>query len=159
MRQVDKRWRRDERRCNKRGRTKQLAGQTREDQEADKRQGRWRTFVAVPLPERGGTQPAELRVSICAIAPQLFCGKLGDGDGCGVIFSISYRRYVMKKLRLNFHLLLPYVVPLNKALFGHNFQKGKGGLWCIYSAFQSANALRTLHRHWFSCWLHWGGNG
>ena len=29
----------------------------------------------------------------------------------------------------------------------------------ITGAFQLTNALRTLHRQWFSCWVHWEGNG
>ena len=65
----------------------------------------------------------------------------------------------MKKLRLNFHLSLPYVVPLLGALFKHDFWKGNGGLSYFSGAFKSTNAPRTLHRRRFSRWLHWGSNG
>jgi len=76
-----------------------------------------------------------------------------------VINSGQRSRYVIKKLRFYFHLLLlsPYVVPCMRALFEHDFWKGKGGLLPIPGEFQSTNALAASYKRRFSRWLHWLG--
>ena len=56
--------------------------------------------------------------------------RLFNLQGSSII--LSWRRYVMKKLRLNFHLVLPSVVPLMRALFKPDFLKGQGGLSYLF---------------------------
>ena len=104
----------------------------------------------------GARLPAERRVPCTAM---VLWGIGGRGCLQGSSIILSWGRYVIKKLRLNFHLLLPFVVPYTRALSKHNFWKDKGGMGPISGAFQSTNALMTLHRCWFSCQIHLGGNG
>jgi hypothetical protein len=46
-----------------------------------------------------------------------------------------------------------------RALFEHDFFKGKGVVGTISGAFQSTNALTTSSKRRFFCRVHWGGNG
>ena len=103
------------------------------------------------------TQPAaELRVSWHRHG---FVTNWGLGIDVGVICYFILTYVCNEKTKLNFHLLLPYVDPYMRALFKHDFRKGKGGLSCISGAFQWMKALMTSHKHQFSRWLYWGGNG
>jgi hypothetical protein len=71
-------------------------------------------------PERGGGTPtAKLRLPF---EHHGFMTNWGLGLVEGIIYYfILERRYETKKIRFNFRLLLPYVVPFMRALFEHNF--------------------------------------
>ena len=69
--------------------------------------------------EGGGTPTAKLR---SPFQHHGFMTNWGLGLVEGIIYYfILERRYETKKLRFNFRLLLPFVVPFMRALFEHDF--------------------------------------